>query len=83
MDEARQRVEAEINELGTKITNLTNFLYTDKHIKANISIRMRNLMAQQLRAMREYSECLFERLAIWGKSDDELDYSTGYNPIRK
>lgn len=25
MDEARQRVEAEINELGTKITNLTNF----------------------------------------------------------
>lgn len=44
---------------------------------------MRNLMAQQLRAMREYSECLFERLAIWGKSDDELDYSTGYNPIRK
>lgn len=71
-DEAKERVEKELDELTEKITKLSGFLYGRKSMDANISRDMRCTMRDQLRSMEEYASCLQKRLMIWGKTDEEL-----------
>ncbi len=72
-DEAKERVETELLELKEKIVKLSDFLFGTKIAKVGISFRMRSLLRQQLENMQRYAEVLQERLAIWGKTDEELD----------
>lgn len=71
-DEAKERVEKELDELTEKITKLSGFLYGRKSMDANISRDMRYTMRDQLHSMQEYAACLQKRLMIWGKTDEEL-----------
>lgn len=61
---AKQRVEDELYELRQRIKALMDFLYSEK--VNNVSIAMKSLMHEQLRAMQEYARILTDRLAIWG-----------------
>lgn len=69
---AKERVQAELNELNEKIVKLSAFLYSEKAIAEDISYEMRNAMRDQLRYMSDYAIALQHRLAIWGKTDKEL-----------
>ena len=71
-DPAKERVVTELAELNDKIVKLTAFVYGDKILDMGLSRRMLHLLRQQLHAMHEYASILQERLAIWGKSDEEL-----------
>lgn len=71
-DEAKERVEKELEELNEKIVKLTTFLFGKAILEKGLSRRMRGAMQEQLDIMRRYANLLQERLAIWGKSDEEL-----------
>ena len=71
-DEAKERVEAELVALKEKIVKLSDFLFGTKIGSVNVSYRMRSLMRRQLDSMQTYAEILQERIAIWGKTDEEL-----------
>ncbi len=71
-DEAKERVEVELLALKEKIVKLSDFLFGTKITSVKISYRMRSLMRRQLDSMQTYAEILQERLAIWGKTDEEL-----------
>lgn len=71
-DEAKERVEEELEELFEKIVKLTTFIYGKAILKKGLSRRMRGIMQEQLDIMRRYATLLQERLGIWGKSDEEL-----------
>lgn len=70
---AKERVQYELDELKERIVKLSAFLYSEKAIAKEISYEMRNAMRDQLRHMSEYAICLQHRLAIWGKTDEELN----------
>lgn len=70
---AKERVQYELDELKERIVKLSAFLYSEKAIAKEISYEMRNAMRDQLRHMSEYAICLQHRLAIWDKTDEELN----------
>lgn len=72
VDPAKERVEKELEDLNEKIVKLSSFLYGKKLVEAGLSFRMRDLLSEQLRTMQRYAELLQNRLAIWGKTDEEL-----------
>lgn len=69
---AKERVQIELEELNGRIVKLSAFLYSEKAIAENISGEMRCVMRDQLRYMSDYATALQHRLAIWGKTDEEL-----------
>lgn len=72
-DEAKARVEKELEELNEKIVKLSAFLFGPR---ANgLSRQMTWAMKEQLGYMQNYAECLQRRLRIWGKTDEEIDGS--------
>ncbi len=71
-DEAKERVEKELEELSEKIVKLTSFLFGKTILEKGLSGRMRGIMQEQLDVMWRYANLLQERLAIWEKSDEEL-----------
>ena len=73
VDPAKERVEKELEELNEKIVKLSSFLYGKKLVEAGLSFRMRDMLSEQLRTMQRYAEILQGRLAIWGKTDEELN----------
>ena len=70
MEDAKIRVENELNDLTIKIIGLVKFKYTETFF--NLSEKMQWLMNDQLRHMMEYADILRRRLHIWGKTDAEL-----------
>lgn len=72
-DEYRVKVEQELSDLLDMITNLTKFLYGNGLLNANLSMRMKALLHIQLGEMTAYAKTLQSRLAIWGKTDEELE----------
>lgn len=68
----RTRVEKELSELLDKIAKLTIFLHQDSLTKKGLSMRMIATMYTQLTTMTDYARLLQYRLAIWGKTDEEL-----------
>lgn len=75
-DPAKARVEQELEELNEKIIKLTAFLFRKKLVEMKLSNRMINAMREQLGIMQNYARILQERLAIWGKTDEEI-YENG------
>lgn len=71
-DEAKERVKRELFDLNEKIVKLTAFLYGPNISRAVLSHEMVGLMEGQLSTMTQYAKLLQKRLAIWGKSDEEL-----------
>lgn len=72
VDEPKERVEKELDELNEKIVKLTSFLYGRKFAAAGVSFEMKSCLEEQLGTMQRYASILQRRLAIWGKSDEEL-----------
>lgn len=72
VDPAKERVEKELEELNEKIVKLSAFLFSKKLIENGLSHRMKDLLAEQLRHMQDYARILQIRLAVWGKTDEEL-----------
>ena len=72
-DEAKQRVVKELEELNEKMGKLSFFLFSPGIEQKGISRQMRMLMRDQLGYMQSYAETLQRRLAIWGKTDIELN----------
>ena len=72
-DEAKERVEMELEELYKKIVSLTAFLFGRKFAAAGLSCMMKDCLDEQLRTMQRYAVILQRRLEIWGKSDEELN----------
>lgn len=73
VDEAKERVEKELDELNEKIVKLTSFLYGRELAAAGLSCAMKDCLEEQLGTMQRYASILQRRLAIWGKSDEELN----------
>ena len=73
VDEAKERVERELDELNEKIVKLTSFLYGRKLAAAGLSYAMKDCLEEQLGTMQRYAAILQRRLEIWGKSDEELN----------
>ena len=71
-DAEKQRVVQELEELGEKIVKLTSFLYGTGRASLNLSYEAIGLLHEQLGVMQRYAELLQRRIAIWGKSDEEL-----------
>lgn len=70
---AKERVQFELDELNQKIGKLSAFLFGSAIIeKKDISNAMKGLLRRQLAQMQDYAQTLQERLAIWGKTDEEL-----------
>ena len=63
MDDAKQRVIDELDELSIKTSQLVLFMGTDDFMKLHIN--MQQLMQDQLRYMIEYANILRRRLSIW------------------
>lgn len=72
VDEAKERVEKELDELNEKIVKITSFLYGRKFAAAGLSFEMKSCLEEQLGTMQRYASILQRRLAIWGKSNEEL-----------
>jgi hypothetical protein len=73
MDDAKKRVELELEELGEKISKLVKFMCSDKF--PSLSEEMRYLMRDQIRTMMDYANILRNRLSIWDKRDTERKIS--------
>lgn len=69
-DEAKERVQKELEDLNEKIVKLARFLFSEKALV--LSEAMRCAMGDQLRTMQEYAKTLIFRIRIWGKTDEEL-----------
>lgn len=80
-DEAKERVEKELDELNGKITKLTCFLYSRTILGMHLSNAMLYEMRDQLTAMQNYAERLQRRLKIWGKTDEELEKEFRIKPF--
>ena len=69
----KELVQAELDELNSKMMSLTAFIYgSDIVKKKDISNEMKGLLKRQLAQMQDYAQTLQERLAIWDKTDEEL-----------
>ena len=71
MNDAKERVKVELDNLVQNITKLTAFTFTDKFTE--LSERMQQLMKDQLFAMLNYAQCLRDRLNIWDMTNEEID----------
>ena len=68
MDEVKQRVINELNELSERTSKLVKFTLSEKFNE--LTSTMQYLMKDQVRAMLEYGDILRRRLDCWDKPDD-------------
>ena len=71
MDEVKQRVINELNELSERTSKLVKFTLSGKF--SFLSTNMQYLMQDQVRAMLEYGNILRKRLACWGMTHAQLE----------
>lgn len=69
MDEAKERVEQELDELSERIAKLSAFLSGRNLLGRKFSTYMCDLMRKQLETMKKYAAYLQLRLEMWGKTD--------------
>ena len=67
MDEVKQRVVDELNELSEKTSNIVKFTLSEKF--SSLSINMQCLMKEQIDIMLNYGDVLRRRLARWDMTD--------------
>jgi hypothetical protein len=68
MDDAKQRVINELNELSERTSKLVKFTLSEKF--SELTSTMQYLMKDQVRCMLEYGDILRRRLDCWDKPDD-------------
>jgi hypothetical protein len=68
MDEVKQRVIDELNELSERTSKLVKFLLSEKC--SSLSENMKYLMQDQLRVMIEYGNILRRRLECWDMTNE-------------
>lgn len=71
MDDAKQRVVNELNELSERTSKLVKFTLSEKFNE--LTNEMQYMMKDQVRVMLEYGDILRRRLNIWDKTQEELD----------
>ena len=71
MDEVKQRVIDELNELSERTSKLVKFTLSEKF--SFLSTNMQYLMQDQVRVMLDYGNILRKRLACWGMTDEQLE----------
>lgn len=71
MDEVKQRVIDELNELSERTSKLVKFILSEKF--SSLSKDMQYLMQDQVRAMLEYGNILRRRLECWDMTDEQLE----------
>ena len=69
MDEVKQRVVDELNELSERTSKLVKFTLSEKF--SSLSINMQCLMKEQVDIMLNYGDVLRRRLACWDMTDNE------------
>ena len=67
MDEVKQRVVDELNELSERTSKLVKFTLSEKF--SSLSINMQCLMKEQIDIMLNYGDVLRRRLACWDMAD--------------
>ena len=67
MDEAKQRVVDELNELSERTSKLIDFTLSEKY--GSLSLHMQYLMDKQIYIMLNYVDVLRRRLACWDMTD--------------
>ena len=67
MDEVKQRVVDELNELSERTSKLVKFTLSEKF--SSLSINMQCLMKEQIDIMLNYGDVLRRRLACWHMTD--------------
>ena len=75
MNDAKQRVKEELDELVIKTNKLIAFTLSEKFYE--LTCQMRDLLKNQVLHMLEYAEILSRRLNIWDKTQKELDEEVG------
>lgn len=71
MDEVKQRVMDELNELSERTSKLVKFMLSEKF--SSLSEKMQYLMQDQVRAMLEYGNILRRRLECWDMIDEQSE----------
>ena len=69
MDEVKQRVVDELNELSERTSKLVKFTLSEKF--SSLSINMQCLMKEQIDSRLNYGDFLRRRLACWDMTDNE------------
>lgn len=81
MDEVKQRVTDELNELSERTSKLVKFTLSEKF--SSLSKNMQYLMQDQIRVMIEYVNILRRRLECWNMTDEQSENDSKYcNCIR-
>ena len=80
MDEVKQRVIDELNELSERTSKLVKFTLSEKF--SSLNINMQCLMQDQVRSMLEYGNILRRRLECWDMADEPLEINPKCHCIR-
>lgn len=75
MNDAKQRVIDELNELSERTSKLVKFTLSEKF--NDLTSTMQYLMKDQVRCMLEYGDILRRRLNIWDKTEAEINCALG------
>ena len=69
MNDAKQRVIIELEELSERTSKLVKFTLSEKF--SELTTTMQHLMKDQVRCMLEYGDILRHRLDIWDKTEKD------------
>jgi hypothetical protein len=75
MNDAKQRVMDELQELSERTSKLVKFTLSEKF--SELTSTMKCLMKDQVRAMLEYGDILRRRLEFWDKSEEDCGLVLG------
>lgn len=71
MDDAKQRVKEELEQLSERTSKLVKFTLSERF--GELDDRMQYLMRDQVKVMLEYGDILRRRLMCWDNKDRECD----------
>ena len=75
MNDAKQRVVEELNELSERTSKLVKFRLSEK--SSELTSTMQFLMDDQVRCMLEYGYILRRRLECWDKPEENTGLALG------
>lgn len=75
MEDYQKRVVTEKSELDAKIEKLTQFITTETYF--DLDLLERGRLARQLKAMKNYSFCLWERIILFDPKAEHFGLRVG------
>lgn len=75
MNDAKQRVIEELEQLSERTSKLVKFTLSEKFNE--LTCNMQYLMKEQVRVMIEYGDILRRRLDCWDKPEQDLGLAIG------